>query len=270
MLLGAFLVALGSLIGIVAEDYEPARLAPVFMLLSWFPLIALHELGHAAAARLVGWRVHRIVVGFGKAAARFELFGVPLTLKLYPLGGYVSPAPVSMRGVRLKSAFIYAAGPGAELALVGLLVLALGPEAMLERTEDIPQIAVQSVAITALLSVVMNLAPRRIQTEHGPSATDGWGIIGSFVRPKREYLVQVRSTHEARILEATDAEATLRAAEDAYRHMGDDAHVRSVMVAALEARGAEVSGRALPPRVLDRLGTIRSADPGRAAGEGEG
>lgn len=253
LLLGAFLVALGLLIAIVADDYEPARLAPVFMLLSWFPLIALHELGHAAAARLVGWRVEEIVVGFGRPTACFDLLGVPFTLKMYPLGGYVSPGPVSVRWVRIKSALVYAAGPGAELLLVGGLVVALGPERMFERTEAVPMIAAQSVALTALLSVISNLVPRRIETERGQSVSDGMGIIGSFLRPARDYEMQVRSTHETRIVGATHAEAVLLACEHAYLHMGEDARLRSIMVAALEAHHADVRGRALSPRVLERL-----------------
>ena len=253
ILLGAFALALGLLLAIVIDDYEPAKLAPLFMLVSWFPLIALHELGHAAAARAGGWRVHEIVVGFGRPAAGFTLLGVPFIIKMYPLGGYVSPGPASMRAVRFKSAFVYAAGPGVEILLAGLIVLVVGPDTLLSHTESIPAIAAQSITIAALLGAGSNLIPRRIQTERGESFTDGMGLLTSLWRPRRHYELQVRATHETRILEATDAPSAITASEEAYRLLGDDPHVRSVMVATLERLDADVRGRALPPRVLERL-----------------
>lgn len=64
-MLGAFLVALDLLIAIVVEDYQPAELVPVFVLVAWLPLIALHEAGRALAARVVGGHVGEIVVGPG-------------------------------------------------------------------------------------------------------------------------------------------------------------------------------------------------------------
>lgn len=257
MLLGAFGIALGALVAIVVEDYEPVKLAPVFMLLSWFPLIALHELGHAAVARLVGWRVDAIVIGFGVEALRFRLLGVPCTLKAYPLGGYVVPGPRSTAGIRLRSALVYAAGPGVELLLVGAIALALGPDALLSRSDAIGTIALQAVAIAALIGAATNLVPRRVQTERGESYTDGMGILVSLFRSARSYGLEVRAAHEARIRSAGDAEAALAACEEAFRAVGDDPHLRSTMIETLTRLRADVSGRALPERVIARVGGPR-------------
>ncbi|MCA9608889.1 MAG: site-2 protease family protein [Myxococcales bacterium] len=254
MLLGAFLVALGALIAIVVEDYEPVKLAPVFMLLSWFPLIAWHELGHAVVARLVGWRVDAIVVGFGGVAFAFEVGSIRCAIKMYPLGGYVTPRPRSTDGIRWKSALVYAAGPLAELLLVGVVALVLGPDTLLTRTDAIGVIALQAVAIAASLGVVFNLVPRRVQTERGESYTDGMGILVSLLRPPESYALEVRNGHERRILAARTAEEALLASEEAYREIGDDPHVRATMIEVLDRLDADVTGRALPERVLERLG----------------
>ncbi len=266
MLLGAFFLGLGALVAIVLEDYEPAKLAPVFMLLAWFPLIALHELGHAAMARLVGWEVDAIVVGFGGVAFAFELFGVPMAIKMYPLGGFVRPAPLDTRSLRLKSALVYLAGPLAELSLVLLLTLALGFDTMTTRTEAVGVIAAQGVAVAALLSVVTNLVPRRIDTERGVSMTDGLGAIFSFLRPRAELEVQVRDALADRLAHHADLREvgrTVAMAERACAALPQDAHLRSAVVRALrdatrelapEARATALEGSALPASIVARLG----------------
>ncbi|MBX3272438.1 MAG: site-2 protease family protein [Sandaracinaceae bacterium] len=253
ILAAAFLLALGALGAIVVDDYEPAKLAPVFMLLSWFPLIALHELGHAVAARLVGWRVEQIVVGFGREALSFEVWGVPFVLKTYPLGGYVVPAPRRLEGIRLRSALVYAAGPLAELALVGGIALALGPEVLFARTDAVGVIALQAVAIAATLGAGLNLVPRRVETERGTSLSDGMGVLASLVRPAASFAAELRAAHEARVRGARDEASALAACEEAYAALGDDPHLRAVMIATLERVDADVEGRALPERVLSRL-----------------
>lgn len=244
VLLGAFALLLVALVAIVLEDYEPARLAPVFMMLAWFPLIALHELGHAAMARLVGWEVDVIVVGFGGVAFTFELFGVPCAIKMYPLGGFVSPAALDLRGVRLKSALVYLAGPLAELLLVLLLALVVGFDAMLTRTDAVGVIAAQSVSVAALISVVTNLAPRVIDTERGSSYTDGLGALRALWRPRRELEDMVRAAWMERLAEQAerdDPDGTVAMAERARAALPNDARLRSAIRVALRrvGRGGE-------------------------------
>jgi len=259
IVLGAFVFGLVALVAIVLEDYEPAKLAPVFMLLAWFPLIALHELGHALVAKLLGWEVREMVVGFGAEIARFELRGVPVTLKMYPLAGWVVPVPRTLRGVRWRSALVYLAGPLSELALVAVLGSVVGWETMLSRSDAVAVIAAQGVCIAALIDVVSNLIPRAVQTEHGWSYTDGLGAIRALTKPRAEYAAQVRSVHEEAILDALagrDVEGTLDACEKAYAALGDDPHLRSTMGAALTELRREtpldLDGRALPDAVRRR------------------
>lgn len=259
ILLGAFLFGLAALVAIVAEDYEPVKLAPVFVLLSWFPRIALHELGHAIAAGALGWEVREVVIGFGGTAARFEILGVPCSLKMYPLGGYVRPAPLSLSAVRVRSALVYLAGPGAELLLVALLVLALGWDTMTTRTDEVGIIAAQAVAVAALIGAFSNLVPRTFPTERGLSATDGMGILRSFTQPARAFVAQVRSAHEERIVHAShlaDPERTVQACEHAFGALGDEPHLRTVMIRALvelDADLPDLEGRELPASVVERV-----------------
>lgn len=265
MLVGAFLLALGALVAIVLEDYEPVKLAPVFMLIAWFPLIALHELGHAVAAKLAGWEVDAIVVGFGGIAFAFELFGVPCAIKMYPLGGFVRPAPLDLSKIRVKSALVYLAGPGVELVLVLGLLAALGWDTMTTRTEAVGVIAAQAVAVAALIDVVTNLVPRGIDTEHGASFTDGMGFLRSWLRPRTELEAWVRACLLERLEDARAAHDLERAAalsERAYRAMPSDAHLRSAIRRVLrsclseldpEERARALEGRGLPEAIVGRL-----------------
>ena len=54
----------------VFDDFSPRKLAIVFMAVFWVPMFVLHEVGHAVAAKMVGWRVREIVIGFGKTLWR--------------------------------------------------------------------------------------------------------------------------------------------------------------------------------------------------------
>ena len=62
-------------------------LAPIAVLLL---LIAVHELGHFAAARLQGIRVSRFSIGFGPALLKFQGAVTEYVVCALPLGGYVA------------------------------------------------------------------------------------------------------------------------------------------------------------------------------------
>ena len=62
-------------------------LAPIAVLLI---LIAVHELGHFAAARLQGIRVSRFSIGFGPAILKFQGKVTEYVVCALPLGGYVA------------------------------------------------------------------------------------------------------------------------------------------------------------------------------------
>ena len=62
-------------------------LAPIAVLLI---LIAVHELGHFAAARLQGIRVSRFSIGFGPAILKFKGKVTEYVVCALPLGGYVA------------------------------------------------------------------------------------------------------------------------------------------------------------------------------------
>jgi len=69
-----------------------------------------HELGHAWAARLLGWRVFRIVVGVGKTFAKTRLAGFEFEWKPLLVGGVTLTAPVQLGWFRTKLFLLVLAG----------------------------------------------------------------------------------------------------------------------------------------------------------------
>src|SRR5690606_37696344 len=117
----------------------------------------VHELGHAFMAAGLGWRVCRIVIGVGAPIARFRVWGVPVQISRYPVGGHVVPAPTSIVGARWKSSLVFAAGPAAELLVVALIVLVVGYDRLVAPPSDFTTLSAQAVAVAALLGAVFNL-----------------------------------------------------------------------------------------------------------------
>lgn len=174
----------GFALELLVNDFTPAKLSAFFIPLLWMPLVALHEAGHAVAARLCGWRVKRVVIGFGPVVKSLRIASTPVHLCQVPLEGYVLPYPTHLRSPRLRSSFIYAAGPGVELMLVLAIYLALGHDSLLSRSTSVGLIAAQSLCIAALMGVTINLVPH--WTQKG-GWSDGMGILMSWRLPDEHF-----------------------------------------------------------------------------------
>jgi hypothetical protein len=152
----------------------------------------LHEAGHAVAAALLGWRVGRVVIGMGRPLGRFHIGRTLVEIRLFPVEGFVQPAPTNLRYPRLKSALIYLAGPGAELLLLAVVALAIGPDRLTTRTEEVGMLVAQSLAVAILFSAFVNLVPHTAAGQGGQMvANDGLGIIQSLFRPESDFAEQI-------------------------------------------------------------------------------
>lgn len=168
--------AVGMLVLLTADmfnDWSPAKLSMLFVVLAWLPMLVIHELGHALVARLVGWDVLEMVIGYGPELARFRVGKTLVALRAVPIEGHVLPTPREHRRAQLKSALVYAGGPLAELlTIVGIGAL-LGFDVLFSRATDMSVIALQSVALVAAIGVVLNLAPHAMSG----APSDGLGIL---------------------------------------------------------------------------------------------
>ena len=176
-------IVAGIFIGLVfAElltDYQPRKLGAIFLLLAWIPLLFLHEAGHAIVARLCGWNVERVVLGFGHRMKKFSIGKTVVDIRAVPIEGFVLPVPTNLRRPRLKSALIYAAGPLFEALLLGFIVLIVRSDRLLISTDDVGMIALQATCVAILLGLFINLVPHSTKTGGGHSWNDGMGILFS-------------------------------------------------------------------------------------------
>ncbi len=92
-------------------------------------LILLHEAGHFAAARLAGIPVASFAVGFGPRLWSRRRGGTEISLRAFPLGGFVAPAvegEAEFRAIPLgRRLAFFLGGPLANLALAVPLCAAL-------------------------------------------------------------------------------------------------------------------------------------------------
>ncbi len=159
----------------ILEEFTPQKLSIVFYILFWVPMLILHELGHAVMARVLGWRVREIVIGFGRTLWELRYGETLIKIKMAPIEGYVLPAPVDPGNVRLKSMLIYAAGPGAELVLLAFLIAIFGWDTVFNDADQLSLIALKTLAIVIIVGAGFNLLPFRSEG----AVSDGLGILSS-------------------------------------------------------------------------------------------
>jgi len=179
---GERLIVVGLVVGLVAlltldlaQSFTNSKLSVPFVVLFWGPLLVLHELGHALAARLCGWHVTEIVIGFGRELRRFRVGETRIRVKAVPVEGYVLLSPNSVEHARAKQALIYFAGPLTQLLLLGLVGWALGFR-MPGAEGGVGRVALESLAVTAAFGALCTLFPYR--SLGNPS--DGLGMLLSI------------------------------------------------------------------------------------------
>jgi len=178
----------------VVVNYAPGKLSALFFVFFWFPLLMLHEAGHAVMAGLLGWHVGRVVIGMGRTVTWFRIGTALVEIRLIPIEGFVLPVPRNLHAPQLKSALIYLAGPGAELLLLGAICAVMGSGKLLSQAESIAMLAVQSLCVAILASAFFNLVPHLATTQHGMVPNDGLGIIRSFLLPTAHYAAMIGKT----------------------------------------------------------------------------
>jgi hypothetical protein len=181
------LIIVGLLAAETMTNFHPMKLATLFFILAWAPLLVLHEAGHALMAAWLGWHVGLVSIGMGPRLTRLHVGRTVVDLRLWPVEGFVVPVPTALRHPRLESALIYFAGPGIEILVLGVLVVLIGPDTLFARSESLPLIATQGVALALAAGIVINLVPHGIVTSSGMTANDGLGIIRSFLLPESHY-----------------------------------------------------------------------------------
>jgi membrane-associated protease RseP (regulator of RpoE activity) len=90
-------------------------------------LIGVHEAGHYLAAKMIGLKVNKFSVGFGRPLLRRKVWGTEFQLSSFPIGGFVSVPSGDEKGAvdampRWKQAVFYGGGIVLNLAFCFVLL----------------------------------------------------------------------------------------------------------------------------------------------------
>jgi hypothetical protein len=153
-----------------------------FILLISVPMVVLHELAHAATARLMGMRVFAIFLGYGRPFFSRRLLGIRWNLAALPVGGATAIGGPPMPGYRLRLFLTYLSGPATHAVLL-LLALALGILSAMFGTLggsvfwSILAAVAGYLTIGNLLLLAGSLWPRQAIGVTGLSGSDGWNLL---------------------------------------------------------------------------------------------
>jgi hypothetical protein len=228
------------LIADIARGFNINKLSVLFVLLFWGPLLVLHELGHALAARSVGWHVNEVVIGFGRELTRFRVGQTRVTIRALPVEGYVVPSPNSVDRARWKQAWIYLAGPLTELVLLvylGWLLDWRGPAV----NDPVERVALESLAVTAGLGVLCTLFP--YSSSRNPS--DGLGILTSWLHTDesfRQRLCWPFLSEGRRLLLREQIPLALETVQAGLAQYPDDPRLRGLLAVCHAAEGDAARG----------------------------
>jgi hypothetical protein len=154
-------VALGVLLAWLRGNW----LIPNILLLVAFSFLMTvpHEFAHALAARALGMRVFRIILGHGLTLVEGRLL-FPIEVKMLPLGGVTVAAHRSRKWLRLKTFVMVLAGPMPGIAAIAA-VLALVPVDELCTNPSRRLVPLAALVAATALNLLAGLLPRTIVSE---------------------------------------------------------------------------------------------------------
>lgn len=223
----------------LARGFSNNKLSVLFVLAFWGPLLVLHELGHALMARLLGWHVTEVVIGFGRELLRFRVGACRVRVRALPIEGYIVPSPSSTAQARLRQALIYFGGPLGELLVllcVGSYLGWEGPQA----NDSVGRVALHSLAVTAGLGALMTLFPYR----SGGNPSDGLGMLLSWLATEesfRQRLCWPFVSEGQRLLMREQLELARQAVEAGLSQHPDEPRLHGLL-AVCQALGGQAEG----------------------------
>ncbi|HSZ57261.1 MAG TPA: site-2 protease family protein [Tepidisphaeraceae bacterium] len=167
----------------VLRSWALAENWALFVLLQILCLVP-HEMAHAAAGWLMGFRVGRITFGRGRCLVSRRIGGVIVEVRRLLVVGAVYGTTDNMRAWRWRKIVFVGAGPLANLLLLLVAIVAAGPwPAILQADvtrEVTPWLDLAAANLALLLSAMIG---RAIATAYGTGTSDGRKLFQLFFKP---------------------------------------------------------------------------------------
>lgn len=146
----------------------------------------IHELGHAWAGRLVGFRIFGIEIGHGRVISEFPSGGIRWQFRTVLLGGCVHGTPRNTKYYKLRESLFILGGPLANVVLIAVAFWALPLDAAIS-SGSFKSCAPVLVFMLSNASLLANsLWPYRFETRHGKIPNDILLLWETWRRPKAE------------------------------------------------------------------------------------
>jgi hypothetical protein len=147
-----------------------------FIVAAQYPLVVLHELGHAVAARLAGAPPYAIVIGSEPWLVDRAVGSIRWRVGYWILGGLTYHSACEGPRARRNSILIVAAGPLTNLVIAAIAIpVALTMPGNL--AASLGRLALFAFGLASALQFVRNAWPRQIKTSVGMLANDGARIV---------------------------------------------------------------------------------------------
>ncbi len=147
----------------------------VILLLLLYLVIAIHELGHVIAGKLIGFRLYYITIGPLKIERRRQKIVVGRIPTRSMPGGLAGMIPPDSRNLRRRVATMIAGGPAATLLLTGVagavFMASLGPR------PTIPALILLSICLLSFIQLPAEMLWMLVPVFSGGFTSDGRTIL---------------------------------------------------------------------------------------------
>ncbi|HEX3046879.1 MAG TPA: site-2 protease family protein [Bacillota bacterium] len=187
--------------------------------------VIFHEIGHALVARIIGLKVHFVIIGSGKPWFKFKLGKTEIDIRSQPFSGFTGPAFTSIKGARYKRFLISGAGPFMNLVLAILPFFLAIKEFIWWISFWNPYLPLQMFILVNLYSFIMAMWPRTHNTPLGRMPNDGKSLlmIPTMSQSTIEGWLTVNFSLEAKKLrEAEDFQAAERVVREGLAKFPDN------------------------------------------------
>jgi tetratricopeptide (TPR) repeat protein len=189
----ALVTSLIALLDALTFQRGPIRVAAdmLFIVLINYPVIAAHELAHAAAGKALGIRVFKVIIGNGRILFSRRWAGIGWEWHMWPFGGgTLMASPPHQAGSRARFFGAVLAGPAMHVLLIAAAVMLQVFLLILQgwfgvRAMDLLHWASLFFFINLIL-LINNLWPAKSGSAAGQLGTDGWQLLHLLLQKPEE------------------------------------------------------------------------------------
>jgi tetratricopeptide (TPR) repeat protein len=158
-----------------------------------------HELGHAVAGRLVGFRVFVIEIGTGRVACEFLLGGLRWRIRSIVFGGLTYAFPCNANFYRLKAFALVLGGPVTNAILLFISIKFLSLDQFFESTAFKGFVPMVLLALCNLTLLIFSLWPYTTNSAAGKIPNDGLLLLkmAQITNTQIEGILSYRYHYEA-------------------------------------------------------------------------